>query len=120
MTRRTTKDMGERWLDEVSHLHDAILGEARAAGCGGAGTASAAAAGEQSSAGEAVGAATPRGSAAGGAGAKRSRGETSGEAEAVLGKDQCEGPINRKKKRAKQASQGKRQNEAKRVARVGR
>ena len=67
-------------------------------------------------AGEAVGSATPMGSAAGGAGAKRTRGETSGEADAVLGKEQCEGTIKRKKKRGKRASQRKRQHEAKHVA----
>ena len=72
-------------LDEASALRDAILGEARAAGCGGAGAASAAAAGEQSSAGEAAGAATPIGSATGGAGGKRSRGEAGGDAEAATG-----------------------------------
>ena len=109
-------DMGERWRDEASALSDATLSEARGAGCGGVGAASAAAVGEQSSVGEAVGVVTPMGSVAGGAGAKRSRGETSGEAEAVQGEGQCEGTIKRKKKRAKQASGQKRQHEAKRVA----
>ena len=74
-------------LDAASALRDALLGEARAAGCGGAGAASAVAAGEQSSAGEAAGAAAPMGSAAGGAGEKRSRGEASGEAEAAASKE---------------------------------
>ena len=51
---------------------------------------------------------------------QRTRGETSGEADAVLGKEQCEGTIKRKKMRAKRAPREKRRREAKRVAWAGR
>ena len=64
-----------------------------------------------------AGAATPIGSAAGGAGGKRSRGEASGEAEAVPSQEPSDGAIEKKKKkRAKQASQTKRQHAVKHVA----
>ena len=73
---------GAERLDEKSALRDVLIQGTGTAGCGGTGAATAAAGG-QSSTGEAAGAAVPMAWVTGGTGEKRKGGETSGEVEAA-------------------------------------